>query len=102
MIKILKNYISIEGLTGTCSGFIAHGHVTPQCDKKINSICTYTCSAGYVPDPNNTHIQCLASGAWSKPVDQLCTSKIMLGVSTLSVGAVVFVIVNRYNIFTCQ
>lgn len=93
MKKMFKNPISIEGLTGTCTGFIGHGHVTPQCDKKINSICTYTCSAGYVPDPNNTHIQCLATGAWSKPIDQLCTSKIMLGVSTLYVGTVVFVIV---------
>ena len=36
MIKIFKNPISIEGLTGTCTGFIAHGHVTPECDKKIN------------------------------------------------------------------
>ena len=63
-----------QSLTGTCTGFIAHGHVSPECDKKINSICTYTCSAGYVPDPNNTRIQCLASGAWSKPVDQLCTT----------------------------
>lgn len=62
-----------QSLTGTCPADIPHGYVTSQCDRKIGSICAYTCNAGYIPDPQNSKLTCQATGAWNIPVANLCT-----------------------------
>ncbi|CAG2231894.1 LRP4 [Mytilus edulis] len=63
-----------QSLTGTCRAFIPYGHVTPSCNKKIGTTCSYVCNAGYVPKDKDLTILCTASGAWDKPLGDLCVA----------------------------
>ncbi|KAL5019464.1 hypothetical protein ScPMuIL_002356 [Solemya velum] len=55
-----------------CSGVVPNGQLNTGCDLRVNSLCSYSCVAGYTANADVTTITCLSSGAWSIDVNSLC------------------------------